>query len=193
VNFVDYDGDGDLDLFVTSWGNNILWANQGDGTFREVTGEAGLLGEGFWAGSSWADFDLDGDLDLYVCGYVVYIPEKPGSDATRVGNAENPFTINPSSYPPHENRFYVNRGDGTFEERAAAAGILAAAGRSLGAAWADLDGDGLPDLYVANDVSDNGLYLNRGDGTFQDISYEALVADYRSSMGIAVGDWDGEI
>jgi tetratricopeptide (TPR) repeat protein len=193
VNFVDYDGDGDLDLFVTSWGNNILWANQGDGTFREVTGEAGLLGEGFWAGSSWADFDLDGDLDLYVCGYVVYIPEKPGSDATRIGNAENPFTINPSSYPPHENRFYVNRGDGTFEERAAAAGILAEAGRSLGAAWADLDGDGLPDLYVANDVSDNGLYLNRGDGTFQDVSYEALVADYRSSMGIAVGDWDGDL
>jgi tetratricopeptide (TPR) repeat protein len=193
ANFVDYDADGDLDLFVTAWGHNILWANRGDGTFRDATEEAGLRGEGFWAGAAWADFDLDGDLDLYVCGYVAFVPEEPGAAATRVGNAENPFTINPSSYPPHENRFYVNRGDGRFEERAAAAGILGSNGRSLGAAWADFDADGLPDLYVANDVSDNALYLNSGDGTFQDVSYETLVADYRSSMGIAVGDWDGDL
>jgi tetratricopeptide (TPR) repeat protein len=193
VAWGDYDADGDLDLFVTSWGHNILWANQGDGTFRDATEEAGLRGQGFWAGSAWADFDLDGDLDLYVCGYVDFVPEEPGAAATRIGNAENPFTINPSSYPPHENRFYVNLGDGRFEERAAAAGILGENGRSLGAAWADFDADGLPDLYVANDVSDNALYLNRGDGTFQDVSYESLVADYRSSMGIAVGDWDGDL
>jgi len=193
ATFADYDADGDLDLFVTSWGDNILWANRGDGTFRDATEEAGLDGAGFWAGAAWADFDLDGDLDLYVCGYVAFVPEEPGAAATRVGNAENPFTINPSSYPPHENRFYVNRGDGSFEERAVAAGILNANGRSLGAAWADFDADGLPDLYVANDVSDNALYLNRGDGTFQDVSYETLVADYRSSMGIAVGDWDGDL
>jgi tetratricopeptide (TPR) repeat protein len=193
ASFGDYDADGDDDLFVTSWGRNILWDNQGDGTFLDVTARAGLTAEGFWAGASWADFDLDGDLDLYVCGYVYYIPEPPGTDATRVGDAENPFTINPSSYAPRPNLLYVNRGDGSFEERAAAAGVQSEMGRSLAAAWADFDGDGLPDLYVANDVSDNGMYRNRGDGTFQDVSYESLVADYRSSMGIGVGDWDGNL
>jgi tetratricopeptide (TPR) repeat protein len=193
ASFGDYDADGDDDLFVTSWGSNILWENQGDGTFRDVTARAGLDAEGFWTGASWADFDLDGDLDLYVCGYVNYVPEESGADSTRVGDAENPFTINPSSYPPRPNHFYVNRGDGTFEERAADAGIRGETGRSLAAAWADFDGDGLPDLYVANDVSDNAMFRNRGDGSFQDVSYEALVADYRSSMGIAVGDWDGDL
>jgi tetratricopeptide (TPR) repeat protein len=193
ASFGDYDADGDEDLFVTSWGSNILWENQGDGTFRDVTARAGLDAEGFWTGASWADFDLDGDLDLYVCGYVNYVPEEPNTDSMQVGNAENPFTINPSSYPPRPNHLYVNRGDGTFEERAADAGVRGETGRSLAAAWADFDGDGLPDLYVANDVSDNAMFRNRGDGTFEDVSYEALVADYRSSMGIAVGDWDGNL
>jgi tetratricopeptide (TPR) repeat protein len=193
ASFGDYDADGDEDLFVTSWGSNILWDNQGDGTFRDVTARAGLNAEGFWASASWADFDLDGDLDLYVCGYVNYVPEESGTDATRVGDAENPFTINPSSYTPRTNHFYVNRGDGSFDERAAEAGVQSEMGRSLGVAWADFDGDGLPDLYVANDVSDNAMFRNRGDGTFQDVSYGALVADYRSSMGIAVGDWDGNL
>jgi tetratricopeptide (TPR) repeat protein len=193
ASFGDYDADGDADLFVTSWGRNILWQNQGDGTFRDVTERVGLAAEGFWTGASWADFDLDGDLDLYVCGYVHYLPEQPGSDSTRVGDAENPFTINPSSYEPRPNHLYVNRGDGSFEERAAAAGVLGEKGRSLAAAWADFDGDGLPDLYVANDVSDNAMFRNRGDGTFQDVSYESLVADYRSSMGVAVGDWNGDL
>jgi len=193
ATFADFDADGDADLFVTSWGENILWENQGDGSFRDVTRAAGLEGEGFWAGAAWADADQDGDLDLYVCGYVHYIPEEPGNHAARMGNAEFPFTLNPSSYPPHPNRFYVNRGDGTFEERAAAAGIQGENGRSLAAAWVDFDANGLPDLYVANDVSDNMLYANQGDGTFHNISYEALVADYRGSMGIAVGDWDGDL
>jgi tetratricopeptide (TPR) repeat protein len=193
ASFGDYDADGDEDLFVTSWGRNILWENRGDGTFLDITARAGLDEEGFWTGASWADFDLDGDLDLYVCGYVYYFPEEPGTESTRVGDAENPFTINPSSYTPRPNHFYVNRGDGTFEERAADAGVQNEAGRSLAAAWVDFDQDGLPDLYVANDVSDNAMFRNRGDGTFQDVSYSALVADYRSSMGIAVGDWDGDL
>jgi Flp pilus assembly protein TadD len=189
----DYDNDGDLDLFVTSWGENILWENQGDGTFHDVTSRAGLLGEEFWAGASWQDYDLDGDLDLYVCGYVHYKPEEPGSALTMLGEADFPFTLNPSSYPPIANRFYVNKGDGTFEDRAEAAGVLGEKGRSLNAAWADFDADGFPDLYISNDVSDNNLFHNRGDGTFEDASYRALVADYRGSMGIAIGDWDGDL
>lgn len=193
----DFDGDGDLDLFVTSYGRNLLWENlQSENQsvhFREVSESAGITGDGFWAGASWSDFDLDGDLDLYVCGYVQYIPEEPGSPQTMAGGGDFPYTLNPSSYAPESNRLYVNRGDGTFEERAAEAGVLGEFGRSLAAAWADYDGDGLPDLYVSNDVSDNNMFRNKGDGTFEDISYEALVADYRGSMGVAVGDWDGDL
>jgi len=188
----DYDADGDLDLFVTSYGDNILWENQA-GHFVDVTTRAGLAGKGFWAGASWADFDLDGDLDLYVCGYVQYIPEPPDSSHMRRSKSEFPFTLNPSSYAPSANRLFVNRGDGSFEERAAAAGVSGENGRSLAAAWVDLDADGLPDLYVANDVSDNALYRNLGDGSFEDVSYPSLVADYRGSMGIAVGDWDRDL
>jgi Flp pilus assembly protein TadD len=189
----DYDADGNLDLFVTSWGENLLWRNRGDGTFEDVTGSAGLGGEGFWAGATWSDFDLDGDLDLYVCGYVEYVPEDPDSPAPATGDPAFPFTLNPSSYSPHPNRLHVNRGDGTFEERAEAAGVLGESGRSLSAAWVDLDEDGWADLYVANDVSDNALYRSLGDGSFTNVSYEAIVADYRGAMGIAVGDWDGDL
>ncbi len=191
--WADSDSDGDLDLFVTAYGSNILWENQGDGTFRDVTEAAGLGGDGFWAGASWCDFDRDGDLDLYVCGYVQYVPEKPGSEATRLGSAEFPFTLNPSSYAPHRNRLHVNQGGNRFIDVAAERGVLGDAGRSLTAAWADFDADGWPDLYVANDVSDNLLLLNKGDGTFEDASYAALVADYRGAMGLAVGDWDGDL
>jgi tetratricopeptide (TPR) repeat protein len=193
ATWADFDADGDLDLFVTCYGNNVLWENRGDGSFRDVTRQAGLQGEGFWAGASWCDFDVDGDLDLYVCGYVQYEPEEPGSQASRAGSSEFPFTLNPSSYPPHPNRLYVNTGDGRFEESAEARGVFGDKGRSLGAAWADFDGDGAQDLYVANDVSDNLLLRNRGDGSFEDISYAALVSDYRGAMGIAVGDWDGDL
>jgi tetratricopeptide (TPR) repeat protein len=178
----DYDSDGDLDLVVTSWGENILWENQGDGTFLDVTSRAGLQGEQFWAGASWGDFDVDGDLDLYICGYVDYTPEKPGSAATMTGEADFPFTLNPSSYPSIANRLHVNQGDGTFLEQAEAVGVLGEKGRSLGGAWADFDTDGLPDLYISNDVSDNNLFHNRGE-----------VADYRGSMGIAIGDWDADL
>jgi tetratricopeptide (TPR) repeat protein len=121
------------------------------------------------------------------------VPEDPARIAETAGDSDFPFTLNPSSWPPHPNRLWVNRGDGTFEDRAEAAGVRGESGRSLSASWADLDEDGLPDLYVANDVSDNALWLNNGDGTFRDASYEAVVADYRGAMGLAVGDWDGDL
>lgn len=189
----DYDADGDPDLIVTSWGQNILWENNGDGTFTDVTAKAGISGHGFWTGASWADFDLDGDLDLYICGYVEYEREDLETTKINEGNSDFPFTLNPSSWPPHSNRLYVNQGDGTFAERAQAAGVQADVGKSLGAVWADFDSDDYPDLYVANDVSDNVMYRNRGDGTFEDWSYEAVVADYRGAMGLAVADWDGDL
>ncbi|WP_210374660.1 CRTAC1 family protein [Rhodothermus bifroesti] len=188
----DYDNDGWPDLIVTAFGELVLYHNNGDGTFTEVTQRAGLSGfEGFWTGASWGDYDNDGDLDLYITGYVRYVPME--NDPTALGfDIENPPGINPSSFEPERNLLFRNNGDGTFTEVASRAGVANPMGKSLSAAWVDLDQDGWLDLYVANDVSDNAFFRNRGDGTFEDLSYPALVADYRSSMGIAVGDWDGD-
>ena len=193
ASWADHDGDGDLDLFVTSWGENLLWRNRGDGTFEEVAALAGLSGPGFWTGAAWADPDLDGDLDLYLCGYVDYTPVSPAELAEVRGVSDFPFTLNPSSWPAHPNRFFRNRGDGTFEDATSESGLANEGGKTLCAAWGDFDEDGWPDLYVANDVSDNAMFRNRGDGTFEDVSYAAVVADYRGAMGVAVGDWDGDL
>ncbi len=188
----DYDNDGRLDLFTTAYGENTLFHNDGDGTFTDVSARAGTGGlNGFWAGAAWADYDRDGYLDLYVTGYVQYDP-RSRTLTSRQYEAETPASINPSSFAPERNLLYHNEGDGTFTETARAAGVENPGGRSLSAAWVDVDEDGLPDLYVANDVSDNVLFHNRGDGTFEDVSHPALVADYRGAMGIAAGDWDGD-
>ncbi|HXI04183.1 MAG TPA: VCBS repeat-containing protein, partial [Candidatus Saccharimonadales bacterium] len=189
----DYDGDGDLDLFVTRYGTNVLLRNDGDGHFTDVTAEAGLGGrEGFWAGASWGDYDRDGDVDLYVCGYVRYAyDEADAAKSSSQYNAVVPYTLNPSTYSPERNLLYRNDG-GHFTEVAREAGVENAEGRSLSAAWADLDGDGWPDLYVANDISDNVMYRNLGNGRFEDVSHSAWVADYRGAMGLAVGDRDND-
>lgn len=186
----DYDNDGWLDLLVTTFGVNVLYRNNGDGTFADVSDPAGIAGyQGFWAGASWADYNGDGWLDFYVCGYVRYTPLQQDSVLLQY-NVEVPASLNPSSFPPERNLLFQNQGDGTFREVALAAGVANSEGRSLSATWCDFNEDGRPDLYVANDVSDNTFYLNSGDGTFADISHEAWVADYRGAMGIAVGDWD---
>jgi len=192
--WADADGDGDLDLFVTRFGTNLFFRNGGNGTFSDVTDAAGLgRREGFWTGASWADYDRDGDLDLYVTGYVRY--ESPAdTSATKLTlqfKSQVPFTLNPSSYPPERNLLFRND-DGSFKEVAREAGVDNPAGRSLSAAWCDFDGDGWPDLYVANDVSDNAMFHNRGDGRFRDISHSAWVADYRGAMGLGIGDSDND-
>ena len=192
VGWGDYDNDGWLDLVVTAYGQNALYHNNGDGTFTERAEEAGLGGvEGFWAGASWGDYQRDGHLDLHVAGYVSYERlADPGTSSHY--DVEEPATINPSSFRPERNLLYRNNGDGTFSEVAGKAGVPGRKGRSLEAVWTDFDQDGWPDLYVANDVSDNVLYRNLGDGSFADISHAARVADYRGAMGVAVGDWDGD-
>jgi Flp pilus assembly protein TadD len=188
----DFDDDGDLDLAVTRFGTIVLYRNDG-GRFADVSKASGVGSfEGFWAGASWADADRDGDLDLYVAGYVRY--RRDASSAGRVSTqykAQVPFTLNPSSYPPERNLLFRNEG-GRFREIGARAGVDNPTGRSLSAAWADFDADGWPDLYVANDVSDNALFHNRGDGTFEDWSHSAWVADPRGAMGLAIGDWNGD-
>ncbi len=188
----DYDNDGWLDLFVSGYGKNFLFHNKGDGTFEEVSHRAGISGfENYWAGVAWGDYDLDGNLDIYVCGYVDYQPSE-SHGVTLQYNAQVPTAINPSSFKPIRNLLFRNNGDGTFTELAGKAGVANDSGRSLEASWTDFDNDGYPDLYVANDVSDNALFRNKGDGTFEDISYLSFVADYRGAMGIGTGDWDND-
>ncbi len=192
AEWADANNDGWLDLFVTTYGTNVFYRNNGDGTFTDRTDAAGLRADsGFWAGPAWGDYDRDGDIDLYVTGYVRYSSTATGA-VSRHYDVEEPASVNPSSFPPERNLLYHNRGDGTFQEVAAPAGVMNVEGRGLEAAWADFDRDGWPDLYVANDVSDNVLYRNLGNGTFADVSHQARVADYRGAMGIAVGDWDGD-
>ncbi|MGE5126251.1 MAG: CRTAC1 family protein, partial [Betaproteobacteria bacterium] len=187
----DYDGDGRLDLFVTRFGTNLLFRNEGHGRFRDVSAETGIdRFVGFWTGASWADYDRDGQLDLYVCGYVRYSYDAAKAvEVSHQFKAAVPYTLNPSSYPPERNLLLHNIG-GRFVETARAAGVDDVTGRSLSASWADFDGDGWPDLYVANDVSSNALFLNLGNGRFRDVSASAWVNEYRGSMGLGIGDWD---
>ncbi len=192
VAWGDYDNDGKVDLVLTAYGRNVLYHNSGDGTFtdRSLVSRVGVP-EGFWTGASWGDYNRDGFLDLYVTGYVKYKRPDNGGAQSRY-DIENPASINPASFRPERNLLFRNNGNGTFIEVAAAAGVADVTGRGLSAAWADLDGDGWPDLYVANDQSDNAFFRNLGSGKFADLSHSARVADYRSAMGIAVGDWDND-
>ncbi len=190
----DFDNDGYPDLVVTSYGGIRLFHNRGDGTFEDVTKRSGVGGhKGFFTGAVWGDADGDGLLDLYVCAYVDYrFDPKDAGKTSKDGHATSPFTINPSSYPPVPNLYFHNEGKGRFREMAVEAGIANAEGRSLSATFADLNDDGKPDLYVANDVSEGALFVNEGNGLFSDRGHEAHVADYRGAMGIAVGDANGD-
>ncbi len=185
----DYDEDGFLDLLVTAYNHLFLFHNErGSGKFTRYARLPDL--KGFWSGASWADYDNDRHLDLYVCGYIQFVENE--ADIARGQRQQGsfvPFTLNPASYPGGTNLLFHNNGDGTFTEVAAQLKVQNPEGRSLGALWHDFDDDGWLDLYVANDISDNVFYHNIR-GKFEDISHPAWVADYRSAMGLAVGDYD---
>ncbi len=192
----DLDGNGFPDLFLTNLGPNVLYLNRGDGTFRDASRGAGVEGAGWSTGSAMFDYDSDGDLDLYVSSYGrwTYGGERPffGNLRTRERVYCPPTTINP------ERHFLLrNRGDATFEDVTEAAGILRRDGRGLGVVAADLNGDGLTDLYVANDMSPNFLFLNRGDGTFEDLTETSgaarnAVGKTQASMGVDAEDLTGD-
>lgn len=185
----DADGDGDLDLAVAGYRSLLLLRNEGNGRFSRD--ERFPAPDGYWAGLAWADFDRDGDLDLYVCGYVRYEPPADGEGRTSLQSGRSvPYTLNPASYEPESNLLLANRGDGTFEDVALLWGVSNPEGRSLSALWHDFDDDGWLDLYVANDISDNALFLNQRGETFEDAALAAWVADYRGAMGLAAGDWN---
>jgi tetratricopeptide (TPR) repeat protein len=184
--WADYNNDGWLDLVVTGLDTILLFRNDHG---RLVRDRALPSPQGFWTGASWGDYNRDGNLDLYICGYVRYQASARTGQSTRQFGLEVPYTLNPSSFEPERNLLFRNNGNGTFTEVAARLGVQNPEGRSLSALWHDFDGDGWLDLYVANDISENKLYLNRH-GQFVDAGKAAWISEYRGSMGLAAGDFD---
>ena len=190
----DYDGDGWVDLYLANAGPNHLLRNNGDGTWTDVTAAAGADDRRFSATTVFFDYDADGRLDLFVGNYHRFVAatHKPCFLPT---GAED--YCGPLAHPAEENRLLRNRGDGTFEDVTARAGMAGSAATTLGAVAADFDGDGRVDLYVANDGMANNLWWNRGDGTFVDdavLRGAAVNAEGQpeASMGVVAGDLDGD-
>ncbi len=193
VSWGDYNNDGWLDLYLTHFGENQLFENNHEGGFINVTAKAGVGDARFSASSSWGDFDGDGWIDLYVTNYVDFkMDPELETKSSKQNGVEVSFTMNPSAYESSKNSLYRNNKNGTFTDVAESAGVENEAGRSMGSIWMDFDNDGKQDLYVANDVSANGVYLNLGNGKFKDIGASSLAADYRGAMGLATGDIDAD-
>jgi hypothetical protein len=220
----DYDNDGDDDLYVTNFGQNRLYRNDGRGHFEDVAGTAGVSVGGWSTGCAFADYDGDGRLDLFVAGYINLdldrLPPSPSSADARSDAAALPENKTPGMQAPYRpgmthceyrtvpamcgpkglkgapDHLLRNNGDGTFTETSQKAGVADAAGLyGIGVAFFDFDDDGRLDLFVANDSCSNYLYRNRGDGTFQDVSYASGAAfneagQEQAYMGVAVGDYD---
>ncbi len=191
----DYNNDGRPDIYVTAFGGNTLYQNNGDGTFTDVTARAGVS-LGLWSTSAaFFDYDKDGYLDIFVCNYVewnydknIYCgQQKPGYRSY----------CHPDSFKGLAQTLYRNNGDGTFTDVSRKAGITAELGKGLGVVTADFNDDGWEDIYVANDAVRNLLFKNKGDGTFEEI---ALIAECayglngkpQSGMGVDFGDLDGD-
>ena len=168
IAVADYDNDGLPDIYVTGYGHNVLYHNLGGCKFADVTAKAGVGGGGFSAGAAWADYDRDGFVDLYVARYVSTDPRHlPDPKKTVYKNA---LTELPDKMPGETNFLYRNRGDGTFEEVAAKAGVQnTQKAHGMGICWGDFDGDGWPDLYVTNDAYSNFMFHNKRAGAFEEI------------------------
>jgi enediyne biosynthesis protein E4 len=187
----DYDNDGFPDLVITCVGQNRLFHNTGKGTFVDVTRNSGLFGrEAFSTSALWFDYNRDGLLDLFVCNYVRWSPEH---DVFCSIDGKRKSYCTPEAYHGETCWLFRNRGNGTFEDVTAGSGIFDATSKSLGVAMLDYDGDGWPDLLVANDTQPNKLYRNLRDGTFKDVALDTGVAfsaegKARAGMGVDVGD-----
>ena len=191
----DYDNDGDVDLFVAGVRQNQLLRNRGDGRFEDVTAHAAIA-SGEWAvAGGWLDYDNDGRLDLFVVNYLQWSPETNRS----CGDDERGIRIycHPRVFQGLPNRLYRNRGDGTFEDVSARAGILEHVGKGMSVAFADYDHDGRLDVFVTNDTVPNFLFHNKGDGRFEEIALTAGVSvpdtgRAISSMGVDFQDYDND-
>lgn len=199
ANAADYDSDGDLDILITAIGLDLLFRNQGDGTFSEVGMKAGLSRKIAWhTGSTFGDYDADGDIDLFIAGYVSPQVVSPSGPPPVCNYRGLPVFCGPKELEGEHDVLYRNNGDGTFSDVTAQAGVRESSPRyGFGAAFYDFDRDRKLDLFVANDSGANYLYINQGDGTFRESGVErgvGLSADGRSqaNMGIAIGDYDND-
>jgi hypothetical protein len=189
----DWNNDGFPDILITCVGQNRLFRNTGKGTFVDVTQASGLGGRSAFSTSAlWFDFDRDGLLDLFVCNYVKWSPEH---DVFCSLDGKQKSYCTPEAYRGDTCWLFRNRGNGTFEDVTATSGVFDTSSKSLGVAMLDYDGDGWPDLFVANDTQPNKLYRNLKNGTFRDVAVEAGLAfstdgKARAGMGVDSGDFD---
>ena len=196
VAVADFDNDGYPDLYVTGYGRAILYRNDGNGKFADVTDKAGVADKDNWSTSAgWFDYDKDGWLDLVVTNYIEWMPknnlycgeQKPGYRSY----------CNPNNYRGQKTKLYHNNHDGTFTDVSDKSGVGAPESKGMGLVLTDLNGDGWPDIAVANDTWPNFLFLNKHDGTFEDASLiSGLAASedgrYEAGMGIDASDVDGD-
>jgi hypothetical protein len=188
----DYDNDGYPDLYVTSYGKNILYHNNGNGTFTDVTAKAGVAGGGWSVSAGFFDYDNDGKLDLFVTRYMDWDLKR-----SKTCGGEWHTYCPPEEFPATTSILYHNNGDGTFTDVSQQSGIAAKKGRALGVAFADYDEDGFTDIFVANDGMQQYLFHNNGNGTFTERGLEAgaaLSEDGRrlSGMGVVFQDYDND-
>jgi hypothetical protein len=195
----DFDNDGYQDIFVAGVKRNILYRNLGNGRFADVTAAARVSGKdakfgNMWAVSAgWVDYDNDGWLDLFISNYVVW----DAATEPRCGTPERQFYCHPKSYEGLPGQLFHNNHDGTFTDVSQTSGIGRHIGKGMGVAFADIDGDGLTDIFVANDSVRNFLFRNQGNGTFQEIGLEAGVALREdgfaiAGMGADIRDFDND-
>ncbi|WP_152049397.1 FG-GAP-like repeat-containing protein [Tautonia marina] len=190
----DYDNDGHDDLFVTGLDRTVLYRNQGDGTFEDVTEAAGVGSDRWTTAAGFGDLDADGDLDLYV---VTYVEDDSANPRPCRDHSGKPIHCSPGMYEAQQDLLFRNNGDGTFTDISAEAGIEAPAGRGLGLAIADLDGDGRLDLYVANDASPDFFFRNLGGLRFEEFGAPSGLAldgsgHATASMGVVADDLNGD-
>lgn len=193
----DYDNDGRLDLYVTHVGRNTLYHNEGNGRFTDMTESAHVGAGGFGSGAAFADYDGDGLLDLYVCQYTDWTPAKDQPCTANDGTKTVRVYCRPNVYSAVRGILYHNDGRGRFTDVTRAAGLDRNPGRALGCIWCDVDNDGDPDLFIANDMTANSLFINDGHGHFTEEGVLRGVAmgengRAQASMGVAAVDYDGD-
>ncbi len=189
----DYDGDGFPDIYVTQYGRSILYHNNGDGTFTDVTEKAGVAAPGWSSSAVWFDYDNDGRLDLFVCQFVEF--SKSINKSCGPGEEGKHGYCIPRLYKPMPSWLFHNNGDGTFTDVSKASGIANYLGKAWGVVATDVNNDGRLDLFVGNDTVPNFLFMNRGDGRFEETATYAGVAyssdgRARSGMGVDSADFN---
>jgi enediyne biosynthesis protein E4 len=192
VAVADYDNDGFPDLYVTNYGKNTLYHNNGNGTFTDVTQKAGVAAGGWSASAGFVDYDNDGHTDLFVTRYMEW-----NTQQSKACGESQPRYCPPGEFPATTNILYRNLGDGTFEDVSQKSGIAKSKGRALGVAFADYDDDGYADIFVANDGMEQYLFHNNRNGTFTEKALDAgtaLTDDGKpfSGMGVDFRDYDND-